>query len=387
MRILTLATLFPNAARPNFGIFVERQTATLAAREDVEITVISPQAVPPWPLSRHPRYHAIAQLPFRERWRGLDVYRPAFLHLPGLGNALQPQLMIRAIWPLVERLHRAAPFDLIDAEFFFPDGPAARELARRLAIPYSVKARGADIHHWGNEPKTREQVLRAGQDAAGLLAVSAAMKGDMVALGMAEAKISVHYTGCDQQRFAPRPDDGLRGELGIEGPMLITVGALIARKRQDLVIEALPALPEATLVLAGAGEQEGRYRALAQRLGVETRVVFAGALPHEDLPRWLAAADVMVLPSKSEGLANAWVEALACGTPIVISDAGGAGELLTDPLAGRIVQPTPQALASAISELLALTPDRERVRAAVADFTWDRNADELHRHFSRLLST
>jgi teichuronic acid biosynthesis glycosyltransferase TuaC len=383
MRILTLATLFPNAARPNFGIFVERQTATLAAREDVEITVISPQAVPPWPLSRHPRYHAIAQLPFRERWRGLDVYRPAFLHLPGL----QPQLMIRAIWPLVERLHRAVPFDLIDAEFFFPDGPAARELARRLAIPYSVKARGADIHHWGNDAKTREQVLRAGQDAAGLLAVSAAMKGDMVALGMAEAKITVHYTGCDQQRFAPRPDDGLRRELGIEGPMLITVGALIARKRQDLVIEALPALPEATLVLAGAGEQEGRYRALAQRLGVETRVIFAGALPHEDLPRWLAAADVMVLPSKSEGLANAWVEALACGTPIVISDAGGAGELLTDAVAGRIVQPTPQALASAISELLALTPDRERVRAAVADFTWDRNADELHRHFSRLLST
>ena len=116
-------------------------------------------------------------------------------------------------------------------------------------------------------------------------------------------------------------------------------------------------------------------------------MIFAGALPHDDLPRWLAAADIMVLPSRSEGLANAWVEALACGTPIVISDAGGAGELLTDPVAGRIVQPTPEALAVAIGELLALAPDRERVRGAVANFTWDRNADELHRHFSRLLSS
>lgn len=386
MRILTLATLFPNAARPNFGIFVERQTATLAARDDVEITVISPQTVPPWPLSRHANYRAIAQLPLHEEWRGLDVHRPPFLHLPGPGSHLQPQLMVRAIWPLVERLHRARPFDLIDAEFFYPDGPAARELARRLGIPYSVKARGADIHHWGQHPRARAQVLQAGQDAAGMLAVSAAMKQDMIALGMDGDAIAVHYTGCDQQRFAPRPDDGLRAELGIKGPMLITVGALIARKRQDLVIEALPLLPGATLVLAGSGDQESRYRALAQSLGVEARTVFVGALPHDDLPRWLAAAGAMVLPSRSEGLANAWVEALACGTPIVISDAGGAGELLTDPVAGRIAEPTPRALADAIGELLAMPRDRERVRATVANFTWARNADELHRHFSRILS-
>lgn len=385
MRILTLATLFPNAARPNFGIFVERQTAALAAREGVSVTIISPQAVPPWPLSRHSRYRAIAQLPERENWRGLDVHRPHFLHLPGLGNHLQPRLMVRAIWPLVERLHRERAFDLIDAEFFYPDGPAARILAERLGLPYSVKARGADIHHWGHDPATRDEVLQAGQQASGLLAVSAAMKQDMVALGMPEERITVHYTGCDQTRFAPQPDNGLRAELGIDGPMLITVGALIARKRQHLVIEALPQLPGATLVLAGAGDQEHAYRALAIRLGVAERVRFAGGVPHDDLPRWLAAADVMVLPSRSEGLANAWVEALACGTPIVICDAGGAGELLTDPIAGQIADPQPEALANAIRQVLASPADPQRVRASVANFTWQRNAEELHRHFTAML--
>lgn len=385
MRILTLATLFPNAARPNFGIFVERQTAALAAREGVSVTIISPQAVPPWPLSRHSRYRAIAQLPERENWRGLDVHRPHFLHLPGFGNHLQPRLMVRAIWPLVERLHRERAFDLIDAEFFYPDGPAARILAERLGLPYSVKARGADIHHWGHDPATRDEVLHAGQQASGLLAVSAAMKQDMVALGMPEERITVHYTGCDQTRFAPQPDNGLRAELGIDGPMLITVGALIARKRQHLVIEALPQLPGATLVLAGAGDQEHAYRALAIRLGVAERVRFAGGVPHDDLPRWLAAADVMVLPSKSEGLANAWVEALACGTPIVICDAGGAGELLTDPIAGQIADPQPEALANAIRQVLASPADPQRVRASVANFTWQRNAEELHRHFTAML--
>lgn len=385
MRILTLATLFPNAARPNFGIFVERQTAALAAREGVVITIVSPQAVPPWPLSRHARYRAIAQLPERENWRGLDVHRPQFLHLPGLGNHLQPKLMVRAIWPLVERLHCERAFDLIDAEFFYPDGPAARILAERLGLPYSVKARGADIHHWGHDPATRDEVLQAGQQASGLLAVSAAMKQDMVALGMPEESITVHYTGCDQTRFAPQPDNGLRAELGIDGPMLITVGALIARKRQHLVIEALSQLPGATLVLAGTGDQEHACRALAVSLGVAERVRFAGGVPHDDLPRWLAAADVMVLPSKSEGLANAWVEALACGTPIVICDAGGAGELLTDPVAGQIAEPQPEALANAIRQVLASPVDPQRVRASVASFTWQRNAEELHRHFTAML--
>lgn len=385
MRILTLATLFPNAARPNFGIFVERQTATLAAREGVDITVLSPQTMPPWPLSRHDRYRATAKLALHESWHGLEVYRPRYLHLPGIGAHWQPWLMARAIWPLVQRLHAERPFDLIDAEFFYPDGPAARVLAKRLGIPYSVKARGADIHFWGNAPKTRDMVRKAGRDANGLLAVSAAMKYDMVTLGMAAEAITVHYTGCDQQRFAPQDGSALRAELGIAGPMLITVGALIARKQQDLVIQALKALPGVSLVLVGTGESEGRYRALAAQLGIADRVIFAGSVPHDDLPRWLAAADIMVLASRSEGLANAWVESLACGTPIVISDAGGAAELLSDPAAGRIADAQPEPLAQAISEVLASANDPQKVRATVAHFTWSRNADELHRHFSRLL--
>lgn len=386
MRILTLATLFPNAARPNFGIFVERQTATLAAREDIDVTVISPQAVPPWPLSRHARYRATAALPQHERWHGLDVYRPPFLHIPGVGAHWQPSLLARAVLPLARRLHREQPFDLIDAEFFYPDGPAARIIAQALGIPYSVKARGADIHYWGHNAKTRDMVRQAGRDAAGLLAVSQALKDDMVALGMPGDAITVHYTGCDQQRFAPQDGTALRAELGIAGRMLISVGALIARKRQNLIIEALPMLPDATLVLAGAGEAEAGYRALAARLGVEARVVFAGSLPHDELPRWLAAADVMVLPSRSEGLANAWVESLACGTPIVICDAGGAAELLTDPDAGRIVEPDPAALAAAIGDVLETRRDPMAVRACVAQFSWTRNADELHRHFTRMLA-
>src|SRR3546814_14566077 len=82
-----------------------------------------------------------------------------------------------------------------DASFFYPDGPAAMRIARRLAIPFSIKARGADIHHWARQRATGPQITRAANAASGLLAVSAAMREDMIALGIERDKNRVHYTG------------------------------------------------------------------------------------------------------------------------------------------------------------------------------------------------
>jgi glycosyltransferase involved in cell wall biosynthesis len=97
-----------------------------------------------------------------------------------------------------------------------------------------------------------------------------------------------------------------------------------------------------------------------------------------------SAADIVVMPSASEGLANAWVEALACGTPIVISNAGGGAELVTAPVAGRIVDRTPQAIADAVRALLAAPPSPAEVAATLGGrFDWDRNGRELAEHLRR----
>lgn len=188
LRVLTLSTLFPDAMRPGFGVFVGHQTRHLAMRPDVELVVIAPRGLPPAPFDRIGHYHAIRQLPLRTRWEGIDVYRPRFPIWPIIGARMTPGLMARAILPLVTRLHREKPFDVIDAEFFWPDGPVAMRLAHQLGIPFSIKARGADIHYWGRRADTRSQVLQAGQHAAGLLAVSSALRDDMVALGLAQRK-------------------------------------------------------------------------------------------------------------------------------------------------------------------------------------------------------
>lgn len=380
LRVLTLATLFPNPSQPTLGVFVERQTLGLAALPDVALEVVSPVGLPPWPLSLHPHYRPRAGLPLEEVWKGLRVYRPRFRSVPRIGDRGAARAMATALLPLLRDIRERVPFDVIDAEFFWPDGPAAMHLSQALGVPYSVKARGADIHYWGRRSGIGEQVAEAGREAAGLLAVSQALKQDMAELGMPESKIRVHHTGVDLERFRPVDRTAAKAQLGVGGPVLVTAGALIPRKGQSFVIEALRALPDASLLLVGNGPDRAELERLARPLG--ERVRFVGNRPHEELPTYLAAADIMVLPSSSEGLANVWVEALACGTPVVITGVGGAGEVLDRPEAGRIVARDPAAIAQAVRAILADPPDREAVRAAAARFTWDANAKIARNHLA-----
>jgi glycosyltransferase involved in cell wall biosynthesis len=382
LRVLTLSTLYPDAGRPTFGGFVERQTQALAARAGVEVEVASGVGLPPWPLSLHPHY-AAARRATSGAYNGLEVHRVPFRTLPGLPAGAGKRLA-RAILPRLKRLRERFPFTVIDAEFFWPDGVAAMHLSRALGVPFSIQARGSDIHFWSGVPAVRAQILEAAREAGGLLAVSAALKRSMEQLGMPGERIAVHYTGIDLQRFRPVPRAAAKEALGVEGPLLVSAGALIPLKGQALAIEALAALPDATLILVGDGPERARLEALAKPLG--PRVRFLGNRPHGELPALLAAADVMVLPSEREGLANVWVEALACGTPLVITDVGGAREVVDRPEAGRLVAREAKAIAHGVRELLVAPPGPASVRLAAERFSWERNAAELEAHLRAIIS-
>jgi glycosyltransferase involved in cell wall biosynthesis len=381
--VLTLSTLFPDITRPNFGVFVERQTLGLAALPDVDLRVVAPIGMPPFPLNRLDRYRTRDAAPLREVWKGLRVDRPRFTNIPGTAGRFHAGALYRSLLPLLTDLRRDFPFEVIDAEFFFPDGPAAVALGAHFGVPVSIKARGADIHHWGRGATAR-QVLHAGQTADGLLAVSEAMRNDIAALGIPAAKIAVHRTGIDRNHFHPRASGKAR--RGVAGPLILSVGALIERKGHAIVIDAVARLPGTTLFIAGDGPDRAKLEAQIATLNLGERVTLLGAVPHSDLPALFAAADVMALASASEGLANVWVEALASGTPIVITGAGGARETVDRPAAGRIVERTPEAFAHAIAELLLALPKPADVVAAADRFSWDTNASELRAHLGRLVA-
>lgn len=386
LRVLSLATLYPNAHTPNFGVFVARQMEAVVRTGLVDLTLVNPIGLPPFPLDRHPRYRALTALPEAEDWQGVKVLRPRFRLLPGVGGRFNAAAVARAVLPIARRLHAARPFDLIDAQFFYPDGPAAVRIAKALGLPSSIKARGADIHHWGKASGTAAQVRQAGRDASGLLAVSGGLADDMAALGLPRERIALHRTGLDRAVFHLRDRAHCRQSLGLPdtGAVIATVGALIPRKGQRFVIEALAQMPGVTLLLAGAGPDEASLRALVQDLGLGERVRFLGAVPHGDLPILLSAADVFVLPSASEGLANAWVEALACGTPVVTTPIPGARELITEPAFGRFAKRDGGQIAAAVLDLLANPPARDAVAQGAAAFSWEANAAALIEHWRRL---
>ena len=389
LRVLSLSTLFPSAARPDFGLFVARQAQALAKRGDVELVVVHPIAIAPQPFGRFINSPATRALPAQTQDWGVEVHYPRYPWLPRIGPRWNPGLIARAVLPLARRLHAERPFDLIDAQFFYPDGPAAARLASALGLPLSIKARGSDIHLWGAKAFARQAMLAAAEQAAGLLAVSQALRRDMAALGMSADKIAVHYTGLDHTLFRPLPRAAARAACAdtvpADGPLLVSVGNLIALKCHDLAIAALCELPTARLVIAGHGPEAQRLRDLANAVGVSDRVVLAGALAPARLAHLLAAADVMVLPSKREGLANVWVEALACGTPLVITDVGGAREVVGNASAGRIVARDPEGIAAAVRDLLSHPPAQAEVAQNAARFSWEENAAQLAAHYRRIV--
>ena len=373
LRLLTFTTLYPNAERPSHGVFVENRLRHLLASGAVETRVIAPVPWFPFRAARFGRYAAMARVPAVETRHGVRVAHPRYLLLPKIGMTLAPLFLFLAGRAAVrEVLRDGYDFDMIDAHYFYPDGVAAALLGYAFGKPVSITARGTDINLIPDYALPRRMILWAGRRAARLIAVCVALKDRMVELGIDGEKIRVLRNGVDLAMFRPVDRASARARLGLARPTVLSVGLLIERKGHHLVIEAMASLPEAELLIAGDGPEEARLKALCRRLGVEARVRFLGAVPHEDLPAIYGAADALVLASSREGWPNVLLEAMACGTPVVATRVWGSPEVVADPAAGELVEErTAAAIAAGVRRLFARNPDRAATRRYAEGLSWD----------------
>lgn len=373
-RLLTFSTLYPNAAQPNHGVFVENRLRHLVGTGGATSSVLSPIPWYPAKLGGPAAWSRLAHVPTSEQRHGLNLHHPRYLVIPRIGMSAAPALLYAGAIATARRLHAAHQFDLIDAHYVYPDGVAAIRLGRDLGLPVVITARGSDVTQLPDYAAPRRMIRWAIRRAAALIAVSAALADRLVDLGADPARVTVLRNGVDLTQFHPPTDrDATRAALTLIGPTLLSVGHLIPRKGHDRVIAALPLLPESVkLLIAGEGPLEGDLRAQADRLGVAARVRFLGAVPHAELATIYGAADLLVLASSREGWANVLLESMACGTAVVASPIPGNDEVVSAPAAGLIAnQNTPAGLAKAIADLLANPPSREATRAYAEAYGWD----------------
>jgi phosphatidyl-myo-inositol dimannoside synthase len=273
--------------------------------------------------------------------------------------------------------------------------------AARPALPLVVSLHGSDVfvaeHAAIGRVAAREVLRRAGL----VTACSSDLARRAIALGAPADRLEVVPYGVDVARFKPAPGarDAVRAHLGIppEAPLLFAAGRLVRKKGFEYLIDAVPNV-DAHLAIAGDGDLAEELRARAYAAGVADRVHFLGDLPQGAVGDWFAGADVAVAPSvrddsgNVDGLPNTVLEALASGTPLVSTSAGGIASVVDDGRTGVIVpQRDAGALAAAIGGLLR-DPDRRAGlgragRALVeARFGWEAVAARFESAYDRALA-
>lgn len=391
LRVLTFSTLFPSSVRPGHGIFVETRLRELIASGQIESRVVAPVPWFPSTDARYGEYALMAKTPAREHRNGIEVLHPRYGLLPKIGMNLAPLgLYLGAKAAMQQLLDEGFEFDVIDAHYYYPDGVAAAMLARHFKKPLTITARGTDLNLIPEYTLPRKMMQWAARTAQGSIGVCSALVDVLRDWNIPEERLHVMRNGVDLQRFRPAPPAQVREELGLQGsPLLMSVGYLIERKGHHLAIEALahllPRFPNARLVIVGEGPERKSLQELAEKLGVAQHLSMPGAQPNADLYRWYSAADIFILASSREGWANVLLESMACGTPVVATDIWGTPEVVSDPVAGRLVKDrTGLAFAHELEQLLNAMPDRAQVRRFAEGFSWAATTQAQLDLFSRL---
>jgi glycosyltransferase involved in cell wall biosynthesis len=327
----------------------------------------------------------------QEKIGGLRVHHPRYFLLPKVWMPFHALSMFLGCLRLVAKLNREARFDCIDAHFVYPDGLAAVLLGKVLGIPVTVSARGSDINLYPGYGLIRPMIQWTLEHAANVIAVSAALKDAMLALGASPSKIHVIPNGVDAERFRYVARSEARGKLKVPSnvEILISVGALIPAKGHHLLIRAFaqvaPRHPDLQLHILGEGSYRPELEGLVRELGLKDKVQMPGKRPNEELQLWFNAATLSCLASAREGWPNVITESLACGTPVVATRVGGIPEILHKPELGVLVEQTVDSIASGLEKALSKSWDREAISKLTRERTWEVVAAEVETVLARQL--
>ena len=273
----------------------------------------------------------------------------------------------------VADLVRSEKIDLIHSHFGSPGGLGGVLARAETGVPLVASLRGMDLlcdrgidYGMRLDPRFDHSIRVLLSAADRTLYNSEFMRRKGISLGADPQRALTLRKGVDLVAFngADRGAELLRAELGIRGPVILTVAGLIQRKGIDHLLEALALLRDShrfSFVVCGKGPELSNLRALSRSLGLEHRTHFVGRVSREQIPRYFAACDLFLLGSIHEAAGNVVLEAMASSKPVVCTDSGGPPEYVEDGTTGFVVPVAdPPAMAARISTLLDHSELRER---------------------------
>ena len=315
---MCLSNMYPGPENPDYGAFVESMCDALErAGHEVERVVIASRA--------HGALHTPA------KYAGLTR----------------------------RALARTRAVDVIYAHYLFPTGAVAAACGRLLGRPWVVTAHGRDVRNLQN-PRIRRLTEAALAGASSVICVSRYLAGELRSSGVALPPVHIANMGVDLRRFRPADRADARPAWGSgSGPLVLAVGGLNERKNPLRLLQAFrlirDAHPRATLAFVGDGPLAGVDPRGAARSASATRWSCRALLPNPAMADWMAAADVLAIPSLIEPLGVVALEAMASGRPVAATRIGGTVEVVGR--AGTLVDPMdPRSIASGLLALLADPP-------------------------------
>lgn len=382
LRIAVVTRYFPSSAEPWQGRSAYQTLRVLARTANVR--VFYPNAS--YPSLLNPRSRGYERLDATYGPSDVNVSYYNYPAIPFVSRPFNGWMAARAVLPHVRDF---AP-DLIFSCFLYPDGYAALQIGKALAIPVVAMSIGSDVNRIG-DPISAMHTRTVLREADFVITVSGDLRNNAVAMGASPERIRAIINGCDLSVFHPMDRHDARQRLGIDpiAEAVIYIGRMDAKKGLRELVEAAASLhrerPTLHVYLVGEGPD---------RLLIENAIATANAsgyihaLPacaFDDVAVWITAADLVTLPSYMEGCPNVVLEALASGRPVVATSVGGIPEIMNDQC-GQLVPPRES---GALAQALASVLDRTWDATAISSFetrSWETVAAELLEVFESLVS-
>ncbi len=369
--------LFPTRSSPNSGIFVQRRLKIL---KQIGITYTAVNQL----------YDEKPLLRFAKRVLGRNTNNDenpnSYIEYPfSLYTYISDQINIldrmlcskyeNWLFHSIRNYIQGKDFDLIHTHWVYPAGFVARKLSRELGIPHIIHAHGSDINILPSKSRrTRDKIVETLERSDKAIFVSNALKNKAISLGYSGSNSCVIPNGIDSDIFDIKDKTESKCKIGLNPsiPCVGFVGNVSHVKGADRFVSIFQKIHsdlEVQFAVVGDGVLFGKVSEECKAKGLPVK--FYGRVDADDVPKYMNAMDVMILPSRNEGWPCVVLEAQACGVPVVGSDNGGIPEAIGD--GGMVVTDGDgfeKMFAEAVINQLAFSPLRHELRKRALEFDW-----------------